>query len=338
MRILITTAVFPPSFGGMETAAMDLATGLAGRGHEVVLATLTPHGGPDSYPFKVVRNPDARTLLRLTYEAEVVWQNHVSLRLVWPALLLRKPLIFMHHILLATNPEAGTQHGGLKRFVCTLGTNAFVSTTLRDNARIDGPIIPNSYDADVFRFRDDIQRVRDVVFLGRLARLKGADLLVDAVAIAAGNNVPITATVIGGGPEEANLKAQAASLGVADRIVFTGPLRGEALAQELSRHHIVAVPTRGEEAFGIVALEALASGCVAVVADSGALPEVIGPCGVVFKKGDAASLATALSDLVTHPQTIARYRENIPAHLQQYSRQSQTDANEALLTQALGRG
>jgi glycogen(starch) synthase len=317
MRILITTVAFPPSFGGMETAALDLGSGLARRGHEVVVVTTTPSGEPDTYPFRVVRNPDAMTLLRLTAEADVMWQNHVSLRLVWPALLLRKPVIFMHHIWLGTDAVAGTRHGGLKRSVCKLGTNGFVSTALRDAARLDGPIIPNSYNDEVFRFSDDIQPIRDVAFLGRLTRLKGVDLLVDAVAIAAKSGVTITASVIGGGPEEANLKAQAARLGVAEQITFTGPLRGEP--------------------FGIVALEAMASGCVPVVANSGALPEVIGPCGEVFKKDDAASLAAVLADLVTHPEKIAGYRDNIQMHLKQYSRPAQMDANEALLAKAVGK-
>jgi glycogen(starch) synthase len=266
-----------------------------------------------------------------------MWQNHVSLRLVWPALLLRKPVIFMHHIWLGTDAVAGTRHGGLKRSVCKLGTNGFVSTALRDAARLDGPIIPNSYNDEVFRFSDDIQPIRDVAFLGRLTRLKGVDLLVDAVAIAAKSGVTITASVIGGGPEEANLKAQAARLGVAEQITFTGPLRGEALANTLSQHRIVVVPSRWEEPFGIVALEAMASGCVPVVANSGALPEVIGPCGEVFKKDDAASLAAVLADLVTHPEKIAGYRDNIQMHLKQYSRPAQMDANEALLAKAVGK-
>ena len=336
MRILITTVAFPPSFGGMETAALDLASGLSGRGHEVTVVTTTPNSEPDAYPFKVVRNPDHKTLFRLTREAEVVWQNHVSLRLLWPAVMLGKPVVFMHHIWLDTDAVANTKHGGLKWLACKLGTNGFVSTALRDAAQLEGPIIPNSYNADVFRFRDDITPVRDVAFLGRLTRLKGVDLLVDAIAIAGRDNVEITASVIGVGPEEEALKAQAARLGVADRIAFTGPLRGEALAKLLSQHRLVVIPSRWEEPFGIVALEAMASGCVAVVANSGALPEVIGPCGVVFEKDNAASLATALADLLAYPHTIDRYRENIPAHLRQYSRGMQMDANEALLNKAVG--
>jgi len=331
MRVLISTVAFAPRVGGMETAALDIASGLTERGHDVTLVTMTANSERDHYPFRVVRDTDPKTMWALIRDTDVIWQNHISLRMVWPALLQRRPVIFMHHIWLDSDPSSGTRHGGLKRQICRLGTNAFVSSALRDAAGLDGPIIPNSYNGDIFRFRDDIPPDRDVAFLGRLTKVKGVDLLIKAISLAAKNGIVITASIIGTGPEEAALKAQAEAAGVADRIVFTGPLRGEELAQTLSRHRIAVVPSRWEEPFGIVALEVLASGCVAVVANSGALPEVIGPCGPVFGKDDAASLAAVLEDLVKHPDKIANHRARIPAHLEQYTRQAQMDASEALL-------
>lgn len=331
MRVLISTVAFAPRVGGMETAALDIATGLTERGHDVTVVTMTQNSERDRYPFKVIRQTDPKTMWDLTRNTDVLWQNHISLRMVWPALLQRRPVIFMHHIWLDSDPSSGTRHGGLKRQICRLGTNAFVSSALREAAALDGPIIPNSYNGDIFRFRDDVQPDRDVVFLGRLTKVKGVDLLIEAVALAARNGTFITATIIGTGAEEAALKHQAKAAGVEDRIVFTGPLRGEALAQALSRHRIAVVPSRWEEPFGIVALEALASGCVVAVANSGALPEVVGPCGPMFRKDDAASLASVLEDLVRHPDKIASYRANIPAHLENYTRKVQMDASEALL-------
>lgn len=336
MRVLITTVAFPPSVGGMQTAAMDIAMGLAERGYDVTVAATSPSSEPDRYPFRVVRNPDARSLWNLTREADLVWQNQISLRLLWPALLLRRPVIFMHHIWLDHDPDTGTRYGRLKRQVCKLGVNAFVSAALRDAARLDGPIIPNSYNAEIFRFRDDIAPDRDVAFLGRLTRVKGADLLIEAVALAAKNGDYIGASIIGLGPDEAALKSQAERSAVADRITFTGPLQGEELARMLSRHRVAVIPSRWEEPFGIVALETLASGCVTIVADSGALPEVVGPCGPVFQRDNAASLAATLMALLGHADEIARYRANIPAHLRKYSHRAQIDASEALIAETVG--
>ncbi|KAB2881876.1 MAG: glycosyltransferase family 4 protein, partial [Pseudorhodoplanes sp.] len=56
MRILISSYQFLPSIGGLETATLTLASGLAERGHEVTVVTATPADGPDGFPFRVCRN------------------------------------------------------------------------------------------------------------------------------------------------------------------------------------------------------------------------------------------------------------------------------------------
>src|SRR5690349_1279223 len=116
----------------METAALVLAGGLTERGYDVTIVTPVPGGKDDSYPFRVVRQPDAATLMRLVRETDLLWQNHVALKLLWPVLLAPRPTVFMHHIWLDTNAEAGTKFGGVKRLICKIGQNAFVSSALRD--------------------------------------------------------------------------------------------------------------------------------------------------------------------------------------------------------------
>ena len=336
MRILISTTAFPPSVGGMETASLFLASGLAERGYDITVVTPMAGENDDAYPFPVVRQPGPATLMRLVRETDLLWQNHIALRLLWPILLTPRPTIFMHHIWLDTNVEAGTKFGGLKRLVCMMGHNAFVSSALRDAARLKGPIIPNSYDEDVFRIIPEIARDRDVAFLGRLTPLKGADILIDAIGLLARKNNRLTTTIIGAGAQEAALRARVASAGISGHVEFSGPLRGEALARMLNRHRILVVPSRWEEPFGIVVLEALASGCVVAVADSGALPEVVGPCGPTFAKDDPKALAAALERLVANPETIADYRRHAPAHLARFTRSAHLDACEELIREAVG--
>lgn len=331
MRILISTVAFPPSIGGMETAAVVLANGLAARGHDVTVVTPMTTTERDVYPFTVVRSPDMATLWRLTRACDVLWQNHISLRLVWPAWLLRKPIVFMHHIWLESHSEAKTRFGGIKRLACMTGANAFVSRALRDTARLDGPIIPNSYDEDIFRLRPEIPRDRDVAFLGRLTRSKGADLMIDALALLARQGLHLSGTVIGTGLQEPDLKAQAASRGLADAIAFPGPLRGEDLARMLNRHRVLVVPSRWDEAFGIVVLEALASGCVVAVANSGGLPEALGPCGPTFARDNPQALADVIGSLLDGSGRLENYRLQAPAHLKAFSRAAQLDACEDLI-------
>jgi glycosyltransferase involved in cell wall biosynthesis len=333
MRILLTSAPFHPSIGGIETASHVLAHGLSERGHDVTVVTLTP-GDTDGYPYKVVRRPGGAALLRLVQKCDLMWQNHISLRLLWPILLVPRPLLIMHHIWLDSNPEAGTQYGAFKRLACMLGRNVFVSSVLRDAARLPGPIIPNSYDEATFRLLPGISRDRDVAFLGRFVTFKGTDTVIDALGQLAGRNRRFSATMIGVGPQADALKERAAAAGIAAQVEFPGPLQGEALARMLNRHRVLVVPSRWEEPFGIVALEGLACGCVTVVADSGALPEVIGSCGLTVPKNDPATLAQVLDRLLGDPAMLENYRQRIPAHLAKYSRAALLDACEAAILDA----
>lgn len=334
MRILISSYQFLPSIGGIETSALTLASGLAERGHDVTVVTATPAREPDRFAFRVCRNPGAAALLGLVREADIVWQNHVSLRMFWPLLLVRRPFVIMHHIWLSEHTEAGPRFGALKRLACKLGTNVFVSDILRRSARLPGRVIPNSYDEATFRVLPEVERDRDVVFLGRLVAFKGADTVIDATALLAARGRRVNATLIGLGPEEGALRARAQAAGVADQVTFAGPVRGSELARLLNRHRIMVVPSRFE-AFGIVVLEGLACGCVVAVADSGGLPEVVGPCGPVFPKNDAAALAATLDDLLQNPERRDAYRGHAPAHLAKFTKRAFIDACEATIREAV---
>lgn len=334
MRILISSYNFLPTIGGIETSTLTIASGLVERGHDVTVVTGTPSDTPDDFPFRVCRNPNPARLIGLVREAEVVWQNHVSLRLFWPLVFVRRPLVIMHHIWLSEHAEAGPRFGALKRLACKLGTNVFVSDILRRSVRLPGRVVPNSYDETTFRLLPEIERDKDVAFLGRLVPYKGADIVVDAIAELAKRGQPGNATIIGLGREESALRARTDAAGIADRVTFAGPVRGAELARLLNRHRVLVVPSRWEEPFGIVALEGLACGCVVTVADSGALPEVIGPCGPVFPKDDPVALAATLENLLQDPASLAAYCAHIPAHLKKFTKRAFIDACEAAIQEA----
>lgn len=333
MRILLTSYAFHPSIGGLETASMLLASGLAERGYDVTVVTQTP-GPTEGYPFRIVRQPGFFQMLSLVRAADVVWQNQVSLRRLWAVLLVPRPLIIMHHIWLTKDVEAGPRFEMIKRLACRLGHNVFVSDALREDARLPGVIIPNTYHEELFRVIPEIERDRDVAFLGRIVKPKGADILVDAVAQLAKKGRRLRATIIGVGPEEAALKARASAADVSDLIDFPGPKRDEELVRLLNRHRVLVVPSRWEEPFGIVALEGLACGCVVAVANSGALPEVIGPCGPTVPKDDPAALAAELDRLISNPDVLAAYRRHAPEHLTKYTKAAMFDACEAVIHEA----
>jgi glycosyltransferase involved in cell wall biosynthesis len=105
--------------------------------------------------------------------------------------------------------------------------------------------------------------------------------------------------VVGGGPEEANLRRLAEALGVADRTTFVGPVpHGEVPTYLRSLDVYVALSRR--ESFGVAVLEASAVGVPVVVADVGGLPEVVldGTTGFVVAAEDPLAAAEAIRRLV----------------------------------------
>lgn len=331
MRILILSHAFPPSIGGTETAALTYATEFSRRGYEIVVATATP-GGIDGYIYKVVRQPSAAKLVALVLWADLVWQNNVSLRTLWPLLLIRRPVLVSHHSLPATSGRAGL-FAIIKRLVCRRCHNVFVSQWLKTFMALPGHVIPGAYDERIFRVLPGIARDRDIIFVGRLVRYKGADILIDAIARLAARGLRVKATVVGAGPEAGSLQAQAAAAKVSDQIAFTGYLAEAEVVEQLNHHKIIVVPSRKEEeTFGLVAVEGIACGCVVVASNSAGLPEAGGRCGLLLPHVDPDSLADALNSLLAGPNEPMRaFRHHAPDHLARFKTKRVIDEYEAII-------
>lgn len=137
-------------------------------------------------------------------------------------------------------------------------------------------------------------------FLGSYYAYEGLDLLLDAVPELAKRIPELRVLLVGGGPQEAALQAQAARLGIADRVVFVGRVPH----QEVNRYYdlldALVYPRKPMRLTELVTplkpLEAMAQGRVLVASDVGGHRELIrdGETGLLFKAGEAASLVDAV--------------------------------------------
>jgi len=317
MNILFCSVPFRPSVGGLETVSAILADRFHASGHKVVLLTQTASAGRDAEPFPIVRRPSASALLKWVKWADVVFHNNVSLRLAWPQLLFKRPWIVAHHMWTPQTEVAGR----LKHWFWRFAGHIAISRAMAETIGTAATIIPNPYADDVFGVCADIARHKDMVFLGRLMRGKGAHVLLDAVAKLASQGTRAGLTIIGTGPEEETLRRQAATLGIADRVSFAGQRGGRELARELCAHRLIVVPSVWEEPFGVVALEGIACGCVPIVTRSGGLPDAVGPCGVVVPRDDSDALAEAIRRLLGDDAARAELAGRAPAHLAEHTRE-----------------
>ena len=135
-----------------------------------------------------------------------------------------------------------------------------------------------------------------VGFAGRLLRVKGVDLLLKAIA-ALGETGP-SLVIVGDGPERESLESISRELGIEDRVRFFPLVPHEAMPPILAAIDVLVLPSRTmpklKEQFGRVLIEGMAAGCVTIGSSSGAIPEVVGDGGLVFKEESLDDLAKTL--------------------------------------------
>jgi glycosyltransferase involved in cell wall biosynthesis len=139
-----------------------------------------------------------------------------------------------------------------------------------------------------------------IVGLGRLAPVKGFDVLVRALPAVLASVPGARLLLVGDGPDRAAIEAQAAALELGDRVRITGPSTD--VAPWLAASDVLAAPSRNE-GMGRALVEAMALGVPVVAAAVGGIPAVVtdGECGRLVEPDDVEALAAALVELGHDP-------------------------------------
>jgi phosphatidylinositol alpha-1,6-mannosyltransferase len=149
-----------------------------------------------------------------------------------------------------------------------------------------------------------------VVCVSRLVPRKGQDVLIQAMPAVRDRVDGAALLIVGGGPYEQRLRALAQRAGVADHVVFTGPVPSAELPEHFAAGDVFAMPCRTRrlgmdvEGLGIVFLEASATGLPVIAGDSGGAPETVrqGITGLVVDGIDVAAVAEQVSGLLADPR------------------------------------
>jgi glycogen(starch) synthase len=319
MKILTSSFFFYPSVGGIEQVSQTLATEFSTAGHEVTVITTTPMEGDEaSFPFTIERRPSHLRLLELTRWCDVYFQNNISLQYAWPLLFFNRPWVIAHHTWIARLDTSMNWRDRIKQYVARFAENISISKPIATHLTAPSVTIGNPYRDDLFRRDSTVQRDRELIFVGRLVKDKGVDILFEALRILSAKGVHPNLTIVGTGPEQKNLEALADEFWLSDQVSFAGIRTGVALSELLNRHRIIVVPSRWQEPSGLVALEGVACGCRAIVSNCGGLTEAVGDVASLFKHEDSESLASEIARHLNETFDWATYWKESESELQKH--------------------
>ena len=196
--------------------------------------------------------------------------------------------------------------------------------TQRGIARDRVTVIPNAVDPGLFSLGrevdSDLRRSLGLDgaivlgFIGSFYGYEGLDLLVNATQRLLPRYPHLRVLLVGGGPQEDTLKAQVATAGLQDRVIFTGRVAHAEVQRYYELIDVLAyprLPTRLTELVTpLKPLEAMAQGRMLVASDVGGHQELIrhGETGFLFRAGDAGALAQAIEDVLVQRELWPKIR------------------------------
>jgi glycosyltransferase involved in cell wall biosynthesis len=174
-----------------------------------------------------------------------------------------------------------------------------------------------------------------ILFIGRLADVKGCDLLIHALPGILADLPETVCVVAGSGPAEESLQNLASSLGIQEQIKFLGSRKD--IAELLAAADVFCLPSR-EEGMSLALLEAMSAGKPIVASGIAANRAVItqNTTGMLVPPEDAGALRQALLDLLAHPDKAARLGTAAQAYaLSTYNAQAQRETYDRLYRKLL---
>jgi len=340
--------------GGIIRHILDLANGQADRGHHVGIIADSLTGGERA---ETALREIAPRLKLGVHRLAIHREPHPADLLVWARFMLLvhrlKPDVLHGHgakagafVRLRPGSKSSiriyTPHGGSLHYPLDTLKGAFYSRLER--------ALMNSTDLFLFESafaRDTYQRTigtprglvrcvfngvtadefdpivkaddaTDVVYVGEFRHIKGADLLIDAVARLRADGKSVTLTLAGDGEEMPALKAQVQRLGLTEAARFIGHVKARF---GFSKGGMLVVPSRGDS-MPYVVIEAAAAGIPMVAAKVGGIPEIFGSdADALFAPNAVGAMAdaieTALEDPVAALARAKSLRERVLMHFSQ---------------------
>ncbi|HRQ48811.1 MAG TPA: glycosyltransferase, exosortase A system-associated [Rhodocyclaceae bacterium] len=192
---------------------------------------------------------------------------------------------------------------GLRRDIVGRGVGADKVTVIPNAVDIDGFQLSGESDA-VLRTELGLAGATVLGFVGSFYAYEGLDLLLEALPEMLAQRPELRVLLVGGGPQDDNLKAQARSLGIADKVVFTGRVPHAEVSRYYDLIDLLVYPRHSMRLTELVTplkpLEAMAQGRILAASDVGGHKELIrdGETGRLFAAGSTDALARTVMGML----------------------------------------
>lgn len=344
MRIAQIVCVYPPYKSGISTSAFVTAGILSSAGHEVETFTIDydnagqdcgavrlkalvrlGNGGFLPQLFWRLKNFDIAYLHYPFFGAvEIVWFLKMF---VWKKTKLvihfhmepelSSPLLKM--LALPSRLIAASLFGQADSIICASLDYAEANMPAMIFKANKNKIkeIPFSVDTERFMPAEKAKSDKEVfkfIFVGGLDRahyFKGIDVLLKALNLLDKDAKNWRLEIVGSGEMRSQYEDRARELGIADKVVFAGNVTDEDLPKKYQEADCLVLPSINKgEAFGIVLLDAMASGIPVIASDLPGVRKVFTEAsGLKVKPGDAEDLAEKLKYLIDSPEVCRRMGE-----------------------------
>lgn len=365
MRVLFWSEAFFPEIGGVEILATKLLGSLRARGYEFVvvarqewqgLPTLSEYDGipVHRYPFRrALHARDVDLVMdmqrRLSGLTGAFRPDLVHLYFLGPsAIFLRhvtkgRPsplLVTLHDTYRSAEPDT-VLHSALRSAdwitACSSAALSAARRLLPEIAPISS-CIPNGLEPPIDAPEPLPFAAPRLLCLGRVTRQKGFDVALAAFVDLVDRFPSARLVVAGDGVGLADLREQAARLGVADAVDFLGWVAPEEVPALLNRATLVLIPSRWE-GLPLVALQAAQMARPVVATRVDGLPEAVvqGETGLLVDSEDRGGLVVAVASLLDHPETARRMGDAARDRaLELFGWERHVDAYDALYRQLVG--
>jgi len=329
MKIAEIVCTFPPSPGGMGYVCFHNALELARLGHDVTVFTLD-HGkanieDPVQIKIERLKSPlvygDGGIVPQLLYKLKGFDVLHLHFPFFGSAeYVCLASKIYSQKLFITYHMDVyGTTW--LKKQIINIYEKSLLKWMLNSVNALSAPsrkflktskagnLVPwkkyietghGGVDTDLFQpmekdgsleNKHNIKGKTVVLFVGNLLAFKGLHILIDAMSTIKNNNIILL--VVGGGYEEERYRSQVSNLNLNKRVIFAGPQspdKGLPLYYNLG--DFLVLPSTHSESFGLVALEAMASGKPIIISDLPGPSKLVeeGNDGFLIPAGDAAGL------------------------------------------------